>query len=188
MQSFRKVANLFYDVLSKPIRFAWNKLKQLCLLVFYKQIEYMGRHHGIPYSSITNAYMLLLAFVLVPFWLVPWVFLIVQHIVSVWGCEYSISAPYLGTICLPDPVIRTHWFLPLWDRQADAADYVDIIHPSVEAILIGHLAIGDMEVELLGQGSKLHQLAGGDPVVKELISNLGILILLQWLLWMSGTN
>ncbi|KAL8950051.1 MAG: hypothetical protein Q9222_003891 [Ikaeria aurantiellina] len=90
-------------------------------------------------------------------------------------CQWDLTRPCMGTLCWPDPVMQPDWALPHWSNQKDRSDYLPALAPSMEAFMIGHLTIREAEEKLWRQSLELNRLAGADPTVPRLQSQLSAL-------------
>lgn len=168
------------EMMGNSVRFVWEKLTGLASYIFFDKPLELGKSRGLRYTHIHNSYSHFLAFVLLPYFVLPWMALATWYLVTVKGCEFHISRQYLEGFCMQpnlNPDIAIYWYKDLWNHQTDNADYLDTLPSYLEAIMISHLKIFDAQESLVEQAAELNNKYLPSHTAKALKSSLGRLCL-----------
>lgn len=134
------------------------KLALWTFQLFFELPIYLGRNHNLTYNYIWKTYSDLLAFVFLPFWVVPWFFIAMWSMIVFKGCQFDTARYHLGSLCIPESVEDTQWWLKPWHRQASNEDYLNALPSSIYIVMTGHLAIFDAHGALLDQSRKIREI------------------------------
>lgn len=155
----------------------WTMVKNLSYHIFFRKPIELHKHRGLQYHHLKTTYVYFFAFIIVPFYFVPWVGLAVWYIAIVKACEHQFTRDYVEAVCIQSQLGITNksmpWYLDLWNSRADNSRYFDILSPSIEAIMTSHLPLYDAQIELLTHSSKLNGMLSASPVFGELLGSLG---------------
>lgn len=154
----------------------WQSITNLTHHIFFLAPLHLGKSRGLLYSHVMTFYVYLFGFVLLPFWLVPWTGLATWYVLAVKGCESHAIRPYVEGICMQPyhrPYSEMPRYLDLWNYGTQNAMYSDTLPPHIQAIMITHRRVYDVQADLLEQKSKLYHLSPAKRTADKLQNNLG---------------